>query len=218
MLFVDLTAAFDHIDRRWLFNTIKQTLQHAIDCKLFDLLETLYSSTTTALAGHELDNFIIELGVRQGGSESPLLFNLYIDYVMRVFLVECARQNVKFVKLKYSIPKYAFMSNSLLGEYGNIFNWIGYADDLLLAFEYRENLEKGLRVLDDVFNRFRLAMNVGKTKTMIYNYQGSVEEYPTSIASVNEENVENVKAFKYLGNIRFTTIKQQLERRKLHPA
>ena len=50
VLFVDLTAAFDHIDRRWLFKTIKQRLQSDIDCKLFDLLETLYSSTTTALA------------------------------------------------------------------------------------------------------------------------------------------------------------------------
>ena len=76
MLFVDLSAAFDHVDRRWLFKTIKQRLQNNIDCKLFELLETLYSSTTTALAGHELEKFVIGLGVRQGGSESPLLFNL----------------------------------------------------------------------------------------------------------------------------------------------
>ena len=201
VLFVDLTAAFDHIDRRWLFKTIKQRLQSDIDCKLFDLLETLYSSTTTALTGHELEKFVIELGVRQGGSESPLLFNLYIDYVMRIFLVECARQNVKFIKLKYSIPNSSFISNSFLGESGeNIFDWIGYADDLLLAFADRENLEKGLRVLENVFKRFRLAMNIVKTKTMICNYQGPVEEYPASIARVNEETVENVKTFKYLGS------------------
>ena len=77
ILFVDLTAAFDHIDRRWLFKTIRQKLQGTIDCKLFDLLETLYSSTTTALSVHDLDKFIIELGFRQGGAESPHLFNLY---------------------------------------------------------------------------------------------------------------------------------------------
>ena len=201
VLFVDLTAAFDHIDRRWLFKTIKQRLKNNMNCKLFDLLETLYASTTTALAGHELDMFIIELGVRQGGSESPLLFNLYIDYVLRVFLVECTRQNIEFVKLKYSIPKSVFVSNSPFGEYGeNMFNWIGYADDLVLAFADRENLKKGLRVLEEVFKRFRLAMNVGKTKTMIYNYQGPVEDYPASIATVREEKVENVKKFKYLGS------------------
>ena len=200
VLFVDLTAAFDHIDRRWLFKTIKQRLKSDIDCKLFDLLETLYSSTTTALAGHELEKFVIELGVRQGGSESPLLFNLYIDYVMRVFLSECAKQNVNFIKLKYLIPKSAFISNSLFGEYGeSTFDWIGYAYDLLLAFAGRENLGKGLKILDSIFKRFRLSLNAGKTKTMIYNYQGS-DEYPTSIASVDEKMVDNVKIFIYLGS------------------
>ena len=43
-------------------------------------------------------------------------------------------------------------------------------------------------------------MNVGKTKTMIYNYQGPVEDYPASIATVREEKLENVKKFKYLGS------------------
>ena len=37
----DLTAAFYHIDRSWLFKTIKQRLQNDMNCKLFDLLETL---------------------------------------------------------------------------------------------------------------------------------------------------------------------------------
>ena len=34
---------------------------------------------------------------------------------------------------------------------------------------------------------------------MIYNYQGATEDYPKSIAGVNNEDVENVKEFKYLG-------------------
>ena len=88
---MDLSAAFDHVNRQWLFRTIKQRVPKNTDCMLFDLLEALYYSTTTALAGNELETFIIELGVRQGGSESPLLFNLYIDYVMRVFMPECAK-------------------------------------------------------------------------------------------------------------------------------
>ena len=152
---MDLSAAFDHVNRQWLFRTIKQRLPNNTDCKLFDLLEALYYSTTTALAGNELETFIIELGVRQGGSESPLLFNLYIDYVMRVFLAECAKQNIKFIKLKYSIPKPAFVSDSIFGEYGETnFDWIGYADDLLLGFADRENLSNGLRILNSVFQRW----------------------------------------------------------------
>ena len=43
LLFVDLTAAFDHIDRKWLFKTIKQRIKNDTDCKLFNILESLYS-------------------------------------------------------------------------------------------------------------------------------------------------------------------------------
>ena len=202
VLFVDLTAAFDHVDRRWLFRTVKQRIKNETDCKLFDLLETLYSSTTSALSKHELETFVIELGVRQGGSESPLLFNLYIDYVMRVFLLECAKQNIKFVKTKYSIPTHASSTQSMFGEYGEmVFDWIGYADDLLLAFADRGSLDKGMQILDDVFKRFRLAINVSKTKTMIFNYQGGEDEYPKTITMVGNEAVGNVKEFRYLGSL-----------------
>ena len=173
VLFVDLSAAFDHVNRRWLFRTIKQRLKRNVDCKLFDLLETLYSSTTSSLDGNELEKFIIELGVRQGGSESPLLFNLYIDYVMRVFLTECARQNIKFVKSKYVIPKSVSLTNSLFAEYGEQkLDWVGYADDLLLAFVEQADLRKGLLILNDVFKRFGLKLNVGNslTETKVANF------------------------------------------------
>ena len=90
VLFIDSTASFDYIERKWLFKTIKQRLQSDTNCKVFDLLEALYSSTTTAL--NDVDKFNTELGVRQGGPESPLLFNLFIDYGMRVVHHECVKQ------------------------------------------------------------------------------------------------------------------------------
>ena len=50
VLFIDLTAAFDQIERKWLFKTIKQRLQSDTNCKA-----ALYSSTTTAL--NDVDKF-----------------------------------------------------------------------------------------------------------------------------------------------------------------
>ena len=46
-LFIDLTAAFDHVNRKLMFKTLNQRLASS-DKKLFNLLETLYSHTTTA--------------------------------------------------------------------------------------------------------------------------------------------------------------------------
>ena len=75
------------------------------------------------------------MGVRQGGPESPVLFNLYIDYVMRSFLRRCREKNIKFFKYGYAIPSSASNTESIhlnLGVYGNaVIDWIGYADDLV---------------------------------------------------------------------------------------
>ena len=80
-IFVDLTAAFDHVDRKWLFQSIKQRFGGGFDMKLIEILEKLYEHTTTALAETPNDIFQTISGVRQGGPESALLYNLFMDYV-----------------------------------------------------------------------------------------------------------------------------------------
>ena len=104
VLFVDLTAAFDHVIRPWLFKSIYQRFPGGSDQKLIKLLETLYSYTTTLLAETPDDLFELTLGVRQGGPESPPLYNLYIDYVMRVFTGLCEKKEYKVPDIKISRP------------------------------------------------------------------------------------------------------------------
>ena len=98
VLFVDLTAAFDKI---WLFKSIRQRIPGSQ--KIVDLLEKLYSYTTTALSDTPDVVFQLVLGVRQGGPESPLLYNLYMDYVMRVFMEQCASKGIGYPKFYYKI-------------------------------------------------------------------------------------------------------------------
>jgi len=47
--------------------------------------------------------FDIELEVRQGGPESPILFNLYLDYVLRVYFDLCDQNQIKFHTTSYRI-------------------------------------------------------------------------------------------------------------------
>ena len=123
--------------------------------KLFELFQSLYSRTTTALTQTPDDKFDVKCGVRQGGPESPLLYNLLMDYVMRVYLEECDKGNINFLKLKYNIPDVA--SHSEIASVGfHTLDWIGYADDLTLMFENDEDLRKGLYLLNKVFERFGL--------------------------------------------------------------
>ena len=198
VLFVDLTAAFDHVERSWLFKSIHKRLKNDTQRKLFQLIESLYSYTTTALAEAPDDVFELTAGVRQGGPESPLLYNLYMDFIMRVFIDACKKKGVKFLELKYCIPSSATKSGkAAVGTH--IMDWSGYADDLLLFFDDEESLHAGLQLVDETFSRYRLSINATKTKTMILNQQYENREYPISISWLNGRPLENVKTYTYLG-------------------
>ena len=215
LLFVDLSAAFDHIVRKWLFKSIYQRLPEGANRKLFELLESLYEYTTTSLAETPEDIFGIMLGVRQGGPESPPLFNLYMDYVLRIFIDTCDRKGIKFLKLKYRVPSTATTRQERYAktDQGNhTADWAGYADDLTLMFDDNDNLQKGINVLNETFKRFHLSINISKTKTMIVNHHYLPNEtlacmlntcfclYPNSICNLDNSPVENVSKFRYLGD------------------
>lgn len=201
-LFVDLTAAFDKINRKWLFKSIRQRI--AGSQKLIDIIEKLYAQTTTALAETPEDVFEVLSGVRQGGPESPMLYNLYMDYVMRLFEEECSNKKIRFPRLMYRIPETATEKERVMVGCNTI-DWIGYADDLVLFFMDKRSMQEGLNVLNDLFERFSLKLNTTKTKTMILSYNGELgPEYPTSVVKLAGKDIENVTQFRYLGSeIRF---------------
>ena len=74
-----------------------QIFPQQVEPTLIKLLESLYHKTTTSLAKALDDIFKLLLSVRQGGPESPPLNNLYMDYVMRVFMQKCEENNFKFL-------------------------------------------------------------------------------------------------------------------------
>ena len=97
VLFVDLSAAFDHVERSWLFKTIRSRYPEGTEQTMLKLLESLYSSTKTSLQETPGDTFELTVGVRQGGPDSPLLYNLYMDFVMRVYLEKCKHEGIRFL-------------------------------------------------------------------------------------------------------------------------
>ena len=100
---MDLTAALDHISRNWLFESVRLRFTERENLKLSDILETLYHKTTPTY--HEAQStFLVSSGVRQGGPESPCLFNLYIDFVMHVFINKCMKDiSICFFEHQYRI-------------------------------------------------------------------------------------------------------------------
>ena len=123
--------------------------------------------------GQNSDWFGVEQGVRQGCVMSPWLFNLYMDNIVRE-----ARQ--KFVG---GVQMEEIVVQLLL-----------FADDLMLVAENNEDVERNLRVLDDVMEKWKMRINWRKTKVLTVK-RGS----GTCDISVKGEKIEEVKTMKYLG-------------------
>ena len=202
-LFVDLSSAFDHINRKFMFKTLTNRMPLGTDLKLIKLLQTLYEVTSTSLAETPDNIFTCNLGVRQGGPESPILYNLFMDFVLRVYFSKCSKSGIKFLNLKYNIPASASANNRNSVGFHEI-KWVGYADDLVLMFDNERSLNDALKLLQSTFDEYGLSINISKTKTMILNFQGLENDYPSTISSINDVALDNVKVFKYLGsNIKY---------------
>ena len=77
LVFVDLTAAYDHIPREFLFRILEFRTGAKI---LVYILRKFYDGTTAFISGTKT-HFDILVGCRQGGLESPTLFNYYFDFI-----------------------------------------------------------------------------------------------------------------------------------------
>ena len=209
LLFVDLTAAFDHISRKWLLDSIRLRFPAGENPKLFDILENFHRKTSLTYEEAKT-TFPTSSGVRQGGPESPFLFNLFIDYVMRVFIGRCIKnEDIKFFQHKYRLNSRSIsreerliMRNLKIGASGvYTLPWCGYADDLILFMIDLVGLQKATKILEKVFVSFGLSINELKTETMIINHKYiQAEEYPSSVVTSRNTPLNNVKESKYLGS------------------
>ena len=203
--YVDLSSAYDHINRKLLFSSIRNRIPPDQPTDCIDILENLYGSTKSFMSGEDQnkDAFETSSGVRQGGNESPNLFNLYMDYALRVYKARCDAAGLDHLDISYTIPNECTNRDqrSRAPSRGKCTDDdSGYADDLGIHAWSSNDLEKRMVILHAVFKEFGLIINMIKTETMIWNWDDLVDgPYPENILSINGFLLNNVKHFKYLG-------------------
>lgn len=171
------------MNRDLLWKTIKLRFTPGANTKIINLLEHLYSSTSAELKGNESLVFNIETGVFQGGPESSILYSIFMDYVMRIFMLKCTEKKVKFITHSYLIPEYASSTGTeVIGE--TDISWSGYADDISMYLASIKDLETASRILDQVFGQYQLIINYKKTETMILNYMNT--DTPTNTGHIED--------------------------------
>ena len=70
--------------------------------KLTSILKSLYTGTKASIK-NTIDNFEVHTCCRQGGIESPVLFNIYMDFVLRCMEQVLLRYPETGLKYSYNI-------------------------------------------------------------------------------------------------------------------
>lgn len=145
LCFVDFRKAFDTVKWSKLWNIL---LEMGVPQHLVYLIRRLYEDGTAAVQVDGVDsaNFKTQAGVRQGCILSPLLFNIYTEYIMRKVLDQWDK-------------------GISLG--GRMISNLRYADDTTLLAPSLPDIENLLQLLECTSLEYGLAINREKTKMMI---------------------------------------------------
>ena len=114
---------------------------------MYNIIMVIYVDTKACVSvnGYLTAEFPCEYGVRQGDTLSLILFGLYIND-----LAEELNKTNKGIKLEDNLE-----INSLL-----------YADDLVIVSESEEDLQSQLNVLLEWCQKWRMRINIDKTKVV----------------------------------------------------
>jgi hypothetical protein len=169
--FIDLTKAFDRIQ----LSDVTQILTNkGIDGRIINLIKEINTNGNTMVrCNGELSKMIkTDIGVRQGDSLSPFLFNIVMDRII---------EEVSSLNLGYK-----------LGE--QTITTICYADDAVILAECEDDLQVLLHKFHTISLTYNMQISITKTKCMTF----SKEPVRCKLA-LDNKTIEQVSEFKYLG-------------------
>ena len=175
--FVDFKKAFDSIPRDLLFEKL---LQLGVNGKFFNAIKTMYTNDNCCVrVGEKITNtFLANQGVKQGCILSPLLFNIFLSDLPKIFLgPECQP-----AKLNNAQPVSCLV----------------WADDVVLLSESNKGIQEMISKLAKYSSTNYLEINVEKTKGMIFNKSG---RFNRMTYKLNNQFIHTTNSYKYLGFI-----------------
>lgn len=199
--FVDFKKAFDSVNRAALWAVLAS---RGVPSKLITLVQDLYDGCEGRVRVDSAvsDPFSIGTGVRQGCALSPLLFSTFIDAVVR--------EAIPLTIAQVSGYQVGVEANGLLtspslptgpSQVRNLtVTDLLYADDVTLVARSKEGLARMLTALQRAATRWGLAINVRKTKAMVFHPLARPFNLPSPIR-LHGGAVEFVEYFTYLGSI-----------------
>ena len=175
--FTDFEKAFDSVDRPILYDILHK---NGVTGTLFTAIQAIYNNVKACVKSPDgiSDEFICQVGLRQGCSLSPILFSLFINEMHNEF----KSSNVRGIQLFPDLTEiFLFM----------------FADDIVLISDTVTGLQKQLNILHEYCRDFNLKVNINKTKIMVFKRGGGLSK--KEHWSYGGILLEIVKGFTYVG-------------------
>jgi group II intron reverse transcriptase/maturase len=142
---VDIKGYFDHVDHKWLIRMIREWI---VDRTILRLIgEWLRAGVLEE--GKRVRN---EVGVPQGGVISPLLANIYLHYVLDLWITRKVRKELA----------------------GRIY-LIRYGDDFVIGCTDRGDAQKVWEILPDRLKQFGLELSPEKSRLIEFGKRAYLE-------------------------------------------
>ena len=174
LCFVDLKKAYDSVWREGLF---RRMVDDGVPGKLLSLVKRWYKNVTVRVRVNDVESawFESKVGVRQGDTLSPLLFNIFINGI--VDKVKESGLGVKIGRETLSV--------------------LLFADDMVLVGNNEVELGNLVNKVKQYCDKWQLEVNVNKTKVVVVSKDGS------EVAKVKygQSELECVSKYCYLGMV-----------------
>ncbi len=159
-------------------------LNSGVNGKVLRVIRDMYAKAKSCVkTRHGLSQFFVSnVGLRQGGNLSPVLFSLFLND-LKGFLTS---NNVQGLKLPFALAQDVCLED--IDNFLYLFLLL-YADDTIVLAECPEDLQRALDILKTYCEFWGLDINVRKTKVMIFS-RVKVTKMPKF--NFNEETVDVV--------------------------
>ena len=176
LFFLDVRKAFDTV---WRDGLLEKLWGLGVKGKLWRAFRAMYAKNKSAILVNGVPTrwFDVLQGTRQGATESPLLFKIFIDG-----LVE------ELAKLKLGIEI----------DVGKLLDGLLFADDIVLAAASREDLQKMIGVVEAYSRKWRFEENLAKCGVMsVLAKRGPAKSFQS--LKFLGQSIPDVEVYKYLG-------------------
>ena len=201
--FIDLSKAFDTVNREMLWDIMRRS---GCPNKFTNIVRAFHDhmKATVVVGGEETEPFDVGVGVKQGCVMAPVIFNIYLAAATHLFREAFPIE--QSIQITYRLDGSVFNLARLKARTkvaGDSVTELQYADDCALVAHSPEDLQLSITALCNIYSAMGLVINTDKTE-VLNQWHGTDHPTPLEIR-IGEIALKTTNQFCYLGSILSST-------------